>query len=542
MRLPFRSHVPVAGLVLVLAAAAALFPGCSKVQAPENVVFITLDTFRADHLGVLSGGRAATPVLDGLAARGILYENAWSPIPITLPAHKSIFYGRPPHVLETYNNGQITASRRDTPSFVQAFRKKGFDTAGFVSLGVLTREYGTAEGFDHYDDRFPDERWYLTAEEVNRRVIPWLEARGGKPFFLWVHYSDPHDPYAPPDMPEDLALRINGRPAASLRLNDYARHAVELDLKAGENVLVFEVRNPFQSNPDRPAARLDEIRLRPGPETAGVSWEPGGRWISFPGKTARFFKDGATIVLRAPSARKVTMEFFGQLFLPIPATRTQYAREVEYLDGKIGELLAVLDRLGLRDSTAVIAVGDHGEGLGEFANEAGEPHCGHIKFLEKVYLHVPLIIALPGDRRAGTRRTEPVTLLDIAPTFRTLFGLDGLRDLPGRDLLSLPEGASIPVFAETYRPESDRNRFALYDGPWQMILNPELGRHRMYNLSDNPAETKDLWDTEAVPPAVRIDFEKRLGDFARRILSEKTDASIDPKAEEMLRSLGYIGN
>ena len=379
-----RKKSPAAGIALVLAGVLAMLSGCAKDRKPENVVFLTLDTFRGDHLGLLSGSRVATPALDGLAARGILFENAWSPIPITLPAHKSIFFGLAPHDVATYNNGQIVSSRRDRPSFVQAFRKKGFVTAAFVSLGVLTREFGTAEGFDYYEDKFPAERWYLTAGEVNQRVFPWLKDHHDKPFFLWVHYSDPHDPYAPPDMPEDLELRLNGRSLGKYRLSDYAWKKVELDLLPGENILVFDTENPFQGNPNRPMARLDGVRFTPAEGMKGVTWEHKERWVSLPGKKSRYFKDGATIVLRTPTARKVTFEFFGQLFRTIPAMRNLYRREVQYLDGRIGELLAELDRLGLRDDTAVVVVGDHGEGLGEFRDEAGEPHAGLIKFLKKV--------------------------------------------------------------------------------------------------------------------------------------------------------------
>ena len=258
-------------------------------------------------------------------------------------------------------------------------------------------------------------------------------------------------------------------------------------------------------------------------------------------KGTRFLKNGAFLTLRAPTARKVTMEFRGQLSYTTSAVRELYRREIEYLDGRVGELLAALDRLGFRDNTAIVAVGDHGEGLGEYHLESGPIHYGHINFLEKVYLHVPLIVAVPGDRQNGLRRTEPVTLLDIAPTFIELFGLEGIRDLPGRDLLSLRKGATGPVFAETYRPESDRNRFALIEAPWHMILDPERGRRKMYNLSADPAESVDVWGTPSVPAGVGRDFEKRLGDFARRILAGKKDTSIDLKTEEMLKSLGYIG-
>ena len=538
--MPRRRSSPAAVAVL---AAALISAACAGNNGkPENAVFITLDTFRADHLSALSRGRAATPVLDALAARGILYENAWSPIPITLPAHKSIFFGRPPHLLETYNNGQIVASRRDHPSFVQAFRKKGFDTAAFVSLGVLTREFGTAEGFEHYEDRFPDERWYLTAEEVNRRVIPWLEARGQKPFFLWVHYSDPHDPYAPPGMPDDLALSLNGRKAGSFRIGDYAWNTVTLDLRAGENILAFETMNPYQPDPSKFSAWLDPLEFGPDEAMKDVFWEHTERWFIIPETGTRFLRNGAFLTLRCPTARRVTMRFRGQLYLTTTAVEDLYRKEVEYLDGKVGELLAALDRLGLRDETAVLVAGDHGEGLGEYRLESGAIHYGHINFLEKVYLHVPLIISVPGGPGKGTQRAEPVTLLDIAPTFLAMFELEGIRGLPGRNLLALPAGAGAPVFAATYRPESDRNRFALIEAPWHMILSPEQRMRKMYDMSSDPGERTDIWETAAMPRRVGLDLEKRLGDFARRALAGKKDRTLDPKTAEMLKSLGYLGN
>jgi len=236
------------------------------------------------------------------------------------------------------------------------------------------------------------------------------------------------------------------------------------------------------------------------------------------------------------------MRFRGQLYLTTTAVEELYRKEVEYLDGKVGELLAALDRLGLRDETAVLVAGDHGEGLGEYRLESGAIHYGHINFLEKVYLHVPLIISVPGGPGKGTRRAEPVTLLDIAPTFLAMFELEGIRGLPGRNLLALPAGAGAPVFAATYRPESDRNRFALIEAPWHMILSPEQRMRKMYDMSSDPGERTDIWETAAMPRRVGLDLEKRLGDFARRALAGKKDRTLDPKTAEMLKSLGYLGN
>jgi arylsulfatase A-like enzyme len=534
----YRSVVAAVALAIL-----AAFPaGCSKSKEtrPQNVVFITLDTFRADHLSALPGGRARTPALDGLAARGILFENAWSLIPITLPAHATMFFGQPPHVLANYNNGEFLSIRRNRPSFVQAFRKEGFLTAAFVSLGVVTREFGLSEGFDYYEDKFPDTRWYLTAREINHRVIPWLESHCDKPFFLWVHYSDPHEPYSPPDSPKDLKLRLNGRVVGTYRLNEYAWITADLDLKAGKNILAFDTENPYITESDQLTARLDEIRFSPESEMKDVPLEYNSLWASLD-VNARGLKKGARIALTAPTARKVTVKFIGELSLPPAAARDLYGREVEFLDGRVGELLSVLDGLGLTDKTVIVVVGDHGEGLGEYTTDSGDYHFGHIKYLQKIYLNIPLIVAIPGNPQNGTRRTEPVTHLDIAPTLLDLIGFNGVRGLPGRDLLTLPKGASIPIFAETYRPESDRNRFALIEAPWHMILDPETGRHKIYNMSADPSESVNLWNTAAVPPEVARDFEKRLNDFAREILTLKKETTVDAKTEERLKSLGYLG-
>lgn len=532
-----------AAAAAALAVYTLISAGCSSRETkPRNVLFITLDTCRADHLSALPGGRARTPALDRLAAGGILFENAWSLIPITLPAHATMFFGEPPHMLDNYNNGESIAQRRNRPSFVQAFRKSGYATAAFVSLGVMTREFGLSEGFDFYEDAFPDTRWYLNAREVNRRVIPWLETHYDKPFFLWVHYSDPHAPYSPPDQPKDLDLRLNGRVLGSYRLNDYAWIRADLDLKAGKNVLAFDTVNPYILSPLRESARLDDIRFGPESEMKDVKVDFGdNKWDLRPGTNTRYFRKGARITLNAPTARRVKVEFIGELHLPPKVARDMYGREVEFMDGRIGELLSVLDGLGLTGKTAVIAVGDHGEGLGEYYLDSTDYHFGHIKYLQKIYLNVPLIVSIPGNPRNGTRRTEPVTHLDLAPTFYNLIGVKPVRGLSGRDLLDLPPGAAVPIFAETYRPESDRNRFALIEAPWHMVLDPETGRHRMYNMENDPAESANLWNTKDLPPDVARDFEKRLNDFAREILAGKKEKAVDSRTEEMLKSLGYIG-
>ncbi|MBN2408529.1 MAG: sulfatase-like hydrolase/transferase, partial [Candidatus Aminicenantes bacterium] len=136
------------GIFLLLAG----LPACRPSSRTENVILITLDTQRADFISAYDSSHASTPRIDRLAREGTLFRNAYSLIPITLPSHGSIFFSEPPHGLRNYNNGQKIALKRARPSFVNQFRKKGYATAAFVSLGVLKREFGLEQGFEHYED------------------------------------------------------------------------------------------------------------------------------------------------------------------------------------------------------------------------------------------------------------------------------------------------------------------------------------------------------------------------------------------------------
>jgi membrane-anchored protein YejM (alkaline phosphatase superfamily) len=121
--------------------------GCRRKVAPANLILITLDTLRTDHVGAYGSKRVRTPAIDALARGGVVFENAYSLIPITVPSHASIFFSKPPHAVRNYNNGQVVRKQRTYPSFVNLFRKEGFQTAAFVSLGVLVSEFGLNEGF-----------------------------------------------------------------------------------------------------------------------------------------------------------------------------------------------------------------------------------------------------------------------------------------------------------------------------------------------------------------------------------------------------------
>jgi arylsulfatase A-like enzyme len=524
-------------LVLGLSFALAL-AGCNTKPRPRNFILITLDTMRADHMSAIAAGRANTPNLDALAGRGTLFKNCNALIPITLPSHASLFFSEPPTLLTNYNNGQVVRTKRALPSLATLFKKSGFSTAAFVSLGVLHSQFGLNQGFDTYVDDFPPGRWYLHAGEVNERVFPWLEAHKNDRFFLWIHYSDPHEPYATPDTPDDLDISLNGKPVGRYCLSKYMLENVDLDLRSGLNRLRFDLRIEYDPNYFPFPARFDLFEISAQDEK-GLNLDHFSGWYIRRSDNNFFFKDGAEILIaNGGLPRKATMTFRGKLNPPIEITRLRYRKEVEYMDREIGRLWAKLEELGLDRDSAILAVGDHGEGLGEYLTESGDPHIGHIHYLQDIYMRVPQFFLDPGSKQPSVR-DERVTLLDVAPTIASIMGLRNLPHFQGRNLLRLKRGASMDIFEETYRPEAEKDRFAILGYPWHLIFTPETRRYEIYNLAQDPGELKNLFVETPLPDEV-ASLKRKLDDGARRALLTKEAVDIDKKGGEILRGLGYI--
>lgn len=527
-------------LILSLIFTTFLFQGCQKRNKDGNVILITLDTQRADFISSYTSQNASTPNIDALARRGILYENCYSLIPITLPSHASIFFSEPPHLTKNYNNGQKIKNKRRRPSFVNVFRKNGYLTAAFVSLGVLKSRFGLAEGFYYYEEAFPKGRWYLTAEEVNQRVFPWLEQNKDSKFFLWIHYSDPHDPYAPPDFPDDVRVFLNDRLLGEYCLGKYITYEVDLPLEKGENTIRFEINNIYQDKTGDVEARFDKLSVNiTEEEELGIRFSQG--WEETERRDILLSKEMSIFsVFNDAQPRSAKLSFRGKLILPVDAVRSLYKQEVEYMDGEIGRLRTKLEELDLFEKTQIVMVGDHGEGLGEYFLRKGGPHFGHIHYLYDIYLKVPLIICNPSEKPTGRREKMPVTLLDIGPTVMHLKGFRRLPHFKGRNLFDLKSDAqSISVFEETYKPEAIRDKFAVLKHPWHLIFTPEESMYELFDLSEDPQEKENIYEEKMLAPEV-VELKRNLDSFTRKALEEKLEIKIDDKTKEMLRALGYI--
>ena len=167
-----------------------------------NLVLVTMDTTRPDRLGLYGNARIRTPTLDRLAANGVVFSNAYATAPVTLPTHASVLTGLYPHHHGARANVhyRLEESHR---TLAEALSDSGYDTGAFVSALVLDEQFGLAQGFDQYDDEVGPSSFLGGVKErharaTTSRAVGWLRRRDSRPFFIWVHYFDPHVKYDPP--------------------------------------------------------------------------------------------------------------------------------------------------------------------------------------------------------------------------------------------------------------------------------------------------------------------------------------------------------
>ncbi len=181
-----------AGLGLLLLVAA-------RPANERNVILITVDTLRADHLGAYGYARNTSPNLDRFAKEGILFRYAFSHAPSTNPSFSSIMTSHYPHETKVFSNFYLLPPGAVT--MAEILKANGYHTAAINSHQSLRRGSGFEQGFDEYDDRLEDlvlGRQERIAPKTTLAAIKWLEDNYTKKFFLWVHYNDPHGPYTPP--------------------------------------------------------------------------------------------------------------------------------------------------------------------------------------------------------------------------------------------------------------------------------------------------------------------------------------------------------
>lgn len=177
-----------------------------RAPVRPNVILITIDTLRADHLGCYGYKEIQTPTIDALAHDGVLFKRAISQVPLTWPSHAAILTGTYPfqNGVQDFTGHPLSLQFR---SITQSFKQAGYATGAVVSSFVLDRSWGLARGFDYYDDAFSAQTFQQKdislvdrkAQESVSHALAWLKRTPKRPFFLWLHLYDPHSPYDPPE-------------------------------------------------------------------------------------------------------------------------------------------------------------------------------------------------------------------------------------------------------------------------------------------------------------------------------------------------------
>lgn len=206
----------VVGLFFLGSVGTYLYARYGRSTQIRNVLLVSIDTCRADRLGCYGYARPTTPHVDALAREGVRFRSAFATVPLTTASHGSMLTGTypPTHGVRLNNGDRLVASN---VTLAETLRAAGFQTAAFVGAFPLDPRFGLDQGFDAYDCPFTHSSLgsngsVRTAEQVNRPALLWLDKHAEQPFFLFLHYFDAHEPYAPPP---SFATRWSDDPYAS---------------------------------------------------------------------------------------------------------------------------------------------------------------------------------------------------------------------------------------------------------------------------------------------------------------------------------------
>lgn len=467
-------------------AAALIVPGCGG-EPPPNLLLISLDTVRADHLGAYGYARDTSPNLDALASEGVLFENAIADSSWTLPSHASLFTGQPSRVHGVTHDRVRLAPARVT--LAELLASAGYRTEAFVSAPYVHPVFGLAQGFERYEvlgDTVYDEEGFRLAEtplgpawrrrkhrhdlashrtrfgdDLAALAVDALDRFGREPFFLFVHVFDAHYDYDPPE--------------SYWRLfdPDYTGDFDPTGFATNPDVV-----------PDMPPRELRHVIAR-------------------------------------------------------------YDGEIRFVDHHIGRILSALDARNLTERTLVVVVGDHGEEFFEHGR------IGHRRTLFDEQLHVPWIMRLPGRLPEGRRIASQVRLIDVLPTALDVLGLPPKADTLGRSLLPVVEGRAeprdLPAVARLRWPGAFELT-ALRTGEGKLLrLEPAKDgaqpRFRYYDLAADPEEAEPVLRGRAIREAVRE--LRRLRERSDRLRAGRdeagdTEVEIGGRMREALEQLGYV--
>ncbi len=502
-------HYIIAAILLV----AAGIPVTLKYTSPKigqgldewdpryhpNVILITFDTLRADHLGIYGYERPTSYFIDSFAEKAIVYDNAFTPIPLTNPAHATIMTGNLPqnHLVLTNTSTYegIPTIKPDGTAYENIalgtiLREHGYQTFAAVSAIHLGNDFGWGHSFDNlnqYTPTFSSSRFHLfrttyqlapmrfiakgfgsrinytrKSDEVVDCFIEWANRRDrDRPFFAWLHMFDVHTPYNPPD----------------------------------SHLKLFETE-------------YDGFLTCSGPD-----------------------------VMRYNNAKDELISEGLDLDRYIEHARASYDAELKFMDQQFGRLMG-----NFYDKSLIIVCSDHGEALGE------RGFIGHNSVLFDYETRVPLFIKPPSYDLPGTRIDTPVTLCDIAPTIYDFLDIDAGLRLDGKSVLGIdsetqehepwPVPGMIFLVSHTLRWQ-DKQIVRMVDPDSQQVT------WSYYDLIEDPGAFNDLYASEGILPekykSALLNWIDGTGaDFSILAGQAREKAVLDEWTIEQLRANGYL--
>jgi len=461
--------------------ALGLTTACAGNAARPNVLLITIDTLRADHLGCYGYGRRTSPRVDRLAAEGALFERAYTSLPRTTQSIASILTGRFPKGHGA--RGLFSRLPEANVTLAEILKEHGYATAAFTTNSFLRPGQGFEQGFDLYDN--PESRWVGdSAVPLTRAAVTWLQSRpAGTPWFLWVHYLDPHWTYEPGEpfdtaftRPLDRPFTLYGDLAAGRLTKGQVIFENRLDADAVDHVIALY---------DGEIAQVDAA-LGPLLDAAASAGSPPLIMLTSDhgeslGEQGYFFAHG---------------EYLYEPTLRIP-------------------LIASLPER--------IPPGLRAPGLAHNVDIA------------------PTILALLGINRMQSVDGRPLLMAadDAAD------GSRWVRPAPGRDLVFAESDFQLihPENPRYYIPGPSGRWSSASDGRFKVIGIPRPGGDRLerYDLQEDPGETRNLDGSDIGRAAASrllqelllfVDYDGGIGPVTPR--------DIAPEERERLRSLGYV--
>ena len=423
-----------------------------------NILLVFTDQQRADTVGASGNPVMRTPTMDRLCQEGVLFNNAYTPVPVCVPARCSLIFGQYAHKTDCYTNGfPMPEVQEDRPTFVSALTQAGYQTHGIGKMhfrpnpqalwGFESRVRSEelcrrvedddyllwlhAQGFEHVLDPHGvrGEMYYIPqpcqlparahhASWVVDQSVEFLQRRDrSRPFFLWSSFIDPHPPFTPPTPWHKL----------------YRGPAMPLPKRPPDAQNLWTHINYVQNRYKYRDAGIDDNLLR---------------------------------VMKA-----------------------YYYATVSFIDYNVGRILQVLEASGEIDNTLVLWTSDHGEFLGDY-------DCfGKRSFLDSA-ARIPMIVRYPERVGAGIRTDALASLVDVMPTFLSAAGIDTSRmDLDGCDLAELAED---PSSREMIWGQHNKGALASYMAltkRWKYIYSVPDRREFLFDRLVDPDETRNRAET-----------------------------------------------